>query len=154
MPLSAWLGWTQAPGDVPGFGPLDADDSRTLAGLLATNPANRWCVTLTNPAGYPIAHACTSAGPRPRPRPDPGTPDGRSNGPPATGPPTIPPPDWLRGLTFTTLETRDCTHTRDSRGYQPSRSLRHLIEIRNPTCTAPGCRRAASPLRPRSCDPV
>jgi hypothetical protein len=129
MPLSAWLGWTQSPGDVPGFGPLDADDSRTLAGLLAGNPANRWCLTLTNPAGHPLAHACTPHGPRPRSNP----------GTPATGP-----PDWLRGLTFTTLATRDCTHPRESQGYRPSASLRHLIEIRNPTCTAPGCRRAAA----------
>jgi Domain of unknown function (DUF222) len=40
MPLSAWLGWTQSPGDVPGYGPIDAEDSRTLAGLLACRPAN------------------------------------------------------------------------------------------------------------------
>ena len=33
---------------------------------------------------------------------------------------------------------------RESRGYQPSRALRHLIQIRNPTCTAPGCRRTAT----------
>ena len=54
------------------------------------------------------------------------------------------PPDWLASLTFTTLETRNCTHPRESRGYRPSPALRHLIEIRNPTCTAPGCRRPAS----------
>ncbi len=71
MPLSAWLGWTQSPGEVPGFGPLDAADSRTLAGLLARNPASQWCVTLTDRAGHPVAHAC--ARPGPRPRPDPGT---------------------------------------------------------------------------------
>jgi hypothetical protein len=58
IPLSAWLGWTDSPGDVPGFGPLDAADSRTLAGLLAQGPASQWCVTLTDPAGHPIAHAC------------------------------------------------------------------------------------------------
>ena len=58
--------------------------------------------------------------------------------------PAARPPDWLRSLTFTTLQTRDCTHPRESRGYQPSRALRHLIEIRNPACTAPGCRRAAT----------
>ena len=52
--------------------------------------------------------------------------------------------DWLRGLTFATLETSDCTHPRQSRGYRPSPSLRHLIEVRNPTCTAPGCRRPAA----------
>ena len=39
MPLSAWLGWTQSPGDIPGYGPIDADDSRTLADLLARAPA-------------------------------------------------------------------------------------------------------------------
>jgi Domain of unknown function (DUF222) len=173
MPLSAWLGWTQSPGDVPGFGPLDAADSRTLAGLLAANPANQWCVTLTGPAGHPVAHACASPGTRPHPGaslgpgprggPGGGRPDSQPSrdrppaarlpgtGPPGTGPPattTDPaattPPDWLRSLTFTTLETRDCSHPRESRGYQPSPALRHLIEIRNPACTAPGCRRAAA----------
>jgi hypothetical protein len=154
MPLSAWLGWTQSPGEVPGFGPLDAEDSRTLADLLGHNPANRWCVTLTNPAGHPLAHACAPHGPRPRPDPgmpaSPGTQDETGNGrqPPdprtTTGPPATPPPDWLRGLTFTTLATGTCTHPRQGRGYQPSRTLRHLIEIRNPTCTAPGCRRNAT----------
>ena len=149
MPLTAWLGWTQSPGDVPGFGPLDAGDSRTLAGLLARNPANRWCVTLTDRAGHPVAHACTPHGPGPGPRPPgPGTPEGPGTpalGPPnTTGPPATGPPDWLRGLTFATLETRDCTHARESRGYQPSVALRHLIQIRNPACTAPGCRHNAA----------
>jgi hypothetical protein len=186
MPLSAWLGWTQSPGEVPGFGPLDAADSRTLADLLGRNPANRWCVTLTDRAGHPVAHACTRPGPRPRPvpgPPDPGTsaslgmrsgsspragpstparpgtrpgpgdrpPDREpsrdrpsATRPPATRPSATGPPDWLRGLTFATLETRGCTHPRESRGYQPGRALRHLIEVRNPTCTAPGCRRNAT----------
>ena len=31
MPLATWLGWTQSPGQVPGFGTLDGDDSRALA---------------------------------------------------------------------------------------------------------------------------
>ncbi len=185
MPLAAWLGWTQSPGDVPGFGPLDAADSRTLAGLLAQGPASRWCVTLTSPAGHPVAHACASRGPRPPAHPAtparPGTPaspgtrparsglragpvtrrtarlpvtdhqprDAQAPDPPAPDPRPPPhhratPPDWLRSLTFTTLQTRDCTHPRESRGYQPSPALRHLIEIRNPACTAPGCRRAAA----------
>ena len=62
MPLSAWLGWTQAPGDVPGYGPIDAEDSRALASLLA-RPGNQWCVTLTDTAGRPAAHACARHGP-------------------------------------------------------------------------------------------
>jgi hypothetical protein len=152
MPLSAWLGWTQSPGDIPGYGPLDADDSRTLADLLGRNPASQWCVTLTNRAGHPVAHACAPRGPRPRPGPGPPGPGTSASpgdgppaaGPPGTGPPGTGPPDWLRGLSFATLETQDCTHPRESRGYQPSCSLRHLIEVRNPTCTAPGCRRNAT----------
>ncbi len=152
MPLTAWLGWTQSPGDVPGYGPLDASDSRTLADLLAQDPASQWCVTLTDPAGHPTAHACARHGPRPQPGPpSPGaqaSPSTRA-GPgttaePSATTPTAPPPDWLRTLTFTTLQTRDCTHPRESRGYRPSPALRHLIQIRNPTCTAPGCRRAAN----------
>ncbi len=63
MPLSAWLGWTQSPGDIPGYGPIDADDSRTLADLLAQGPGSQWCVTLTDRAGHPVAHACARHGP-------------------------------------------------------------------------------------------
>jgi hypothetical protein len=154
MPLSAWLGWTQAPGDIPGFGPVDAEDSRALAGLLA-RPGNRWCVTLTDPAGHPVAHACARHGPPglpaaapPRsPRPAPLTPTPGQRASPAASPaagPATPVPGWLRGLTFTTLQTGDCTHPRESRGYRPSPSLRHLIQIRNPACTGPGCRRPAT----------
>ena len=68
MPLSAWLGWTQSPGDVPGYGPIDADDSRTLADLLAQGPGSQWCVTLTDRAGHPVAHACARHGPPGAPR--------------------------------------------------------------------------------------
>ena len=77
--------------------------------------------------------------------PGPGGLDPGPGGPaPGPGPPNTPVPDWLRGLTFATLETSDCTHPRQSRGYQPSPSLRHLIQVRNPTCTGPGCRRPAT----------
>jgi hypothetical protein len=156
MPLSAWLGWTQSPGDIPGYGPIDADDSRTLADLLAQGPGSQWCVTLTDRARHPVAHACARHGPPAAPRRaatpheqlNPGGPTERGptgSSPPGGGPdPGVPVPEWLRGLTFTTLQTMDCTHDRQSRGYQPSRTLRHLIQIRNPTCTGPGCRRPAT----------
>ena len=174
MPLSAWLGWTQAPGDIPGYGPVDAEDSRTLAGQLAASPASRWCVTLTGPGGHPVAHACARHGPGPsgappphpprppcpatasprppaspvpRPRASPASPiPGQRASPDPGSPasPATPVPDWLRGLTFITLQTGTCTHPRESRGYRPSPSLRHLIQIRNPACTGPGCRRPAT----------
>ncbi len=131
VPLATWLGWSQAPGDAAGYGPLDAEDSRTIAGWLAAHPATQWCLTITDAAGHAIAHGCARGAP-PAISP-PGT--------RATGPPHL--PDWLRGITLTPLQTRDCSHPRESRGYQPTGSLRHLITIRNTTCTAPGCRRPA-----------
>ena len=155
MPLTAWLGWTQSPGEVPGFGPLDAGDSRALAGLLAQGPGSQWCLTLTDREGHPVAHACAPRGPghdetpphhlppAPGPIPVTGPPHAPSRDGPRPPGPRPPPPDWLRALTFTTLQTRHCTHDRESPGYQPGRALRHLIEIRNPACTAPGCRRPA-----------
>jgi hypothetical protein len=146
MPLSAWLGWTETPGDVPGYGPVDADDSRALAGQLARTQGNRWCVTLTDPSGHPVAHACARHGPGGKAsRGGPGDKAGPATRVPGPGGgPATPVPDWLRGLTFTTLQTTGCTHPRESRGYQPSRRLRHLIEVRNPACTGPGCRRPAT----------
>ena len=124
VPLATWLGWSESPGDAAGYGPLDADDSRALAARLAANPASRWCITVTDPAGRPIAHGCARAGPPAGP----GPPDHRA---------------WARRVKIAPLETGNCTHRRESRGYQPGPVLRHLIKIRNPTCTAPGCRRPA-----------
>jgi hypothetical protein len=147
LPLATWLGWSQAPGQVAGFGPLDGDDSRALAAMLAGNPANRWCITLTGPADRPVAHGCARAGP-----PSSGGASGSGPSPPHRRPPGRAPAGagppgsvrWARQVTIKLLETGTCTHGRESPGYQPGRSLRHLIQIRNATCTAPGCRRPAT----------
>ena len=172
MPLSAWLGWTQSPGDVPGYGPVDAEDSRTLASQLAASPASRWCVTLTGARRAPRRPRLRP--PRPRPiqcpattpapaSPDPGLPGAPSPGHaarPTTGPrprsqpPTASVPGWLRGLTFTTLPTTDCTHPRESRGYQPSPSLRHLIQHPQPRLHRPRLPPPRHPLRPRPRHPL
>jgi hypothetical protein len=48
---------------------------------------------------------------------------------------------WLGGLRMEFLAAGHCDHGRESAGYRPSRSLRHLIQIRQPTCSGPGCRR-------------
>ena len=71
MPLTAWLGDSDAPGDVAGLGPLDADTCRELAERIRRGPDARWCVTLTGRDGRAVAHACGGAGPGPlskRPR--------------------------------------------------------------------------------------
>src|SRR5207249_5481003 len=52
--------------------------------------------------------------------------------------------DWLAGIAVTKLETGDCSHLRESPGYRPPAALRHLITMRQPTCSFPGCRRPAA----------
>jgi hypothetical protein len=155
--------------EVAGFGPLDAADSRALAAALARDPATKWCVTITGSDGRAAAHGCAKAGPGPpptdpdRPGMDPGQPPSepgnlgrRPRQPPSepgglcAGPGPPPPPGvhaWLTGIALAWLETGECSHRRESPGYRPSRSLTHLIQARQVTCTAPGCRRPA-----RSCD--
>ena len=50
---------------------------------------------------------------------------------------------WLAGIAIGRLETGDCRHLRESPSYRPPPSLRHLITIRQPACSFPGCRRPA-----------
>jgi hypothetical protein len=123
MPALAWLGLSDIPGEANGFGALDAGTCRDLATALAAHPATRWCVTLTDRDGRAVAHGCARAGP----------------GPPATGRRS-----WLAAVTITPIEAGTCEHRRESTGYQPSPTLRHIIKIRSPRCGFPGCRRPAA----------
>jgi hypothetical protein len=130
MPVSAYLWLTDRPGEVAGSGPAAADTCRDLADRLAADPATRWCLTLTDPDGRAVAHACARHGPHGPPRPP------RSKDPPS---PRI--TGWLARLRPVFLETGTCTHERQAPGYRPPPSLRHLITIRQPTCAEPGCLR-------------
>ena len=130
MPLTAWLGMSEAPGEVPGFGVADAGTCRDLAGWLAAHPATRWCLTLTDRDGRALAHACARHGPEP-----PGS-------GPAAGSRLA--AGWLGSLRPVPLESGECTHQRQVSGYRPPRSLRHLINARQRTCGFPGCRRPAT----------
>ena len=132
MPASAWLGLSDAPGEAGGPGVLDADTCRDLASALAANPAARWCVTLLDRRGRATAHGCARAGPGQHGPPCP-------PGSPAAGDPAA----WLRTVKIIPIETGTCSHRRESAGYQPSDSLRHIIKIRSPRCGSPGCRRPA-----------
>jgi hypothetical protein len=123
MPASAWLGLSDVPGEAGGFGALDAGTCRDLTAALAANPATRWCVTLVSQDGRPVAHGCARAGP----------------GPPGNGDPAA----WLATVKITPIEAGICEHRRESAGYQPSNTLRHVIKIRSRRCGFPGCRRPA-----------
>jgi hypothetical protein len=131
MPLSAFAGLNDSPGEVAGHGVIDAATGRYLAARLADTA--RWCLTLTDAEGRAVAHACAPHGHGPE-RPDwpkPGQPG-----------PTI---RWAAGLRdrMQYLETGTCSHSRRSASYTPPAALRHLVEVRQRTCFAPGCRRPA-----------
>jgi Domain of unknown function (DUF222) len=124
LPAAAWLGLTDAPGEIAGSGAADAATCRDLATALAAHPATRWCLTLVDRKGRAVAHGCARAGP----------------GPPGRTDPTA----WLTKITIGPIEIGTCAHRRESAGYQPPDSLRHLIKTRSPRCGYPGCRRPAT----------
>jgi hypothetical protein len=131
MPLSAWLGLDDAPGEAAGYGPADAGTCRDLA--ARAGPATRWCLTLTGADGRAVAHACASHPPGAF---------GPGNGPGDPGGPAI---RWAAGLRskMQFLESGTCSHARQSPNYRPPAALAHLVRVRQRTCSFPGCRRPA-----------
>ncbi len=91
VPLDTVLGQSATPGEVAGYGPLDADDARDLVAAAARHPDTRWCVTALHPDGTAAAHGCARGRHPPPPAPRPAGPDPP---PPAPGPvgPHPPPP--------------------------------------------------------------
>jgi hypothetical protein len=145
VPLATWLGGSGEPGHAAGYGPLDATDSRDLADAIAAGPGGRWCITFTGADGRPVAHGCARTAPpaglrhtKPdvRPRAGPGT---RTRAGPG-----IRARDGTWTFTVMPLGNPACDHASETPGYRPSTALRHLIEIRQPTCRHPGCRRPAT----------
>ncbi len=135
IPLTTLLGLTDSPGDLGGFGPITARTARDLAASTLGNPAVRWCVTATDDNGLPIGHGCAThvrAGQR-------GGHSSRS--PSGSGPPGD--PGWAFTIKLSALAVAECSHQRESSHYRLSPLLSHLIQIRNATCTAPGCRMPA-----------
>ena len=124
MPLSAWTGHSDSPGQITGLGPFDAAACRDLGTTLAAHPATRYCLTLTDRDGRAVAHACGAGASRAGP-----------------GPPGTSPAAWLARLKIIRLDTGTCTHQYETPGYRPGARLRHLVTIRHPTCTRPGCTR-------------
>jgi Domain of unknown function (DUF222) len=121
VPLATSLGLADAPGVVAGFGPIDGPLARRLIGLAATDPRTRCCITATGADGQAIGHGCL-----------PGSGTLATLG---TQPVT---------LTIAPLARGSCNHQHEEPRYQPSRKLRHHIEARSTTCTAPGCRQPAA----------
>ena len=164
LPAATWLGWSDAPGELPGFGPVDAWTARDLADRLAAHRATRWHVTLTGPEGRAVAHACpvraTPATWRDEPAADPGHPPGQlgAAGPaggmgrqaeraPGTAGPGA---GGLAGLEFAWLGTFPCGHRRAIGAYRRGTGS-GTGHVRHRTCAFPGCTArpgAATPTTP------
>jgi hypothetical protein len=51
------------------------------------------------------------------------------------------------------VPTYECDHKHESRGYQPNDTLRHLVQVRDHTCTFPSCSRHARESDFEHCQP-
>ena len=149
MPLATWLGGSSEPGEAAGFGPVSADDARALAALIASQPGAPWCLTLTSRDGRAIAHGCARAGPFPagHSSQSSGGPWSGRDGPAGQEPAAAragPPGHWVLTVTIQPLAVSECFHKRESKGYRPAPSLRHVVNVRQRTCGFPGCRSPAA----------
>ena len=157
IPLATLLGLAERPGQAHGLGPLDPALARDLAAVAARSPRSQWCVTVTDPSGVAIGHGCARPARTRGKAPPPG---GNRDGPWAFTPRDDPgPPAGYGGWALTLpggreltvklgpVPVTDCDHRHEARGYQPGATLRHLVEIRDGTCTFPACSRHA-----RGCD--
>ena len=153
LPLATLLGLAERPGASHGLGPLDPALVRDLAATAANSPNSEWCTTIIGSEGVAVAHGCakparTSKTPAPAsrdgpagwaftPRDDPGPPGGYG-----TWTLTLP-----GGRQFTIklepIPVTGCDHRHESHGYQPSDTLKHLVQVRDGECTFPPCSRHA-----------
>ena len=158
IPATTLFGWSDAPGEIGGWGLADSTDTRRLARVASRHPATRWCVTLTGPDGTAVAHGCARGQhpwipPPPPAPPDPGQPPkggGSRDDLAAPDATTRAGPDpgqaadldellQRLNLTLHPLARGGCDHRHREDRYTPSRMLKHLIRARTATCPAPGC---------------
>jgi hypothetical protein len=152
LPLTTLLGLAERPGAAHGLGPLDPALVRDLAATTAGSPHSQWCTTITDSQGVAVAHGCAKPARGKRNRPasrdgparwaftptdDPGPPGGYG-----TWTLTLPGGREL-AVKLEPIPVTGCDHRHESRGYQPSDTLRHLVQVRDGTCTFPPCSRQA-----------
>ena len=147
VPAGTMLGQGELPGEVGGFGLLDAPATRDLVAAVARHPDTRWCVTALHPDGTAAAHGCARGLHPPPPAPGPAGGVWPHGDPPDPDPPPgAGARDYLTGLRvrLAPIARGHCDHSRAETGYKPSRKLEHLINARNARCCAPGCGRPAA----------
>jgi hypothetical protein len=152
LPLATLLGLAERPGAGHGLGPLDPALVRDLAATAAGSPHSQWCTTITDSQGVAVAHGCAkpARGKRNRPASRDGparwafTPTGDPGPPGGYGTWTLTLPGGRELIVkLEPIPVTGCDHRHESRGYQPSDTLRHLVQVRDGTCTFPPCSRHA-----------
>lgn len=164
IPLRNLLGLTHRAGEAHGFGVLDPGLARRLAAEAAKNPRSQFRVIVTDDEGRAIGFGQASRTRRPwadkPPRLGQQTPGSIRGGTAmATFVPAGPGPSdgygaWTLSIgplglaiKLAPIPLDECDHRFESKGYQPSDTLRRLVEIRDGECTMPVCVR-----HPRGCD--
>jgi hypothetical protein len=169
IPMLSLLGRAERPGEAHGLGVIDPDLARRLVAAAAKNPRSNWGVIVTDADGRAIGYgqARTSrqarAGPGPpnrgkSPRPGQDGAGGSRDGtvtftPAGPGPQdgygawTLTIGDLVLTVKLASIPVGECDHRYESKGYQPSDTLRRLVEIRDGKCTLPICG-----WHPRGCD--
>lgn len=153
--LDSLAGINELPGELPGWGPITAETARRA---VARQHHGRWRWAVTDHHGYLITEGLT------RRRPVTGAPRHGASQCQAEGgivelaiPAAAlarltrdPPPAWAGVITDISAQyERARTAPGTDRNAQPGRrlpgrALRRYVEIRDRTCTAPGCRRPAT----------
>jgi hypothetical protein len=152
FPLLTILDRAERPGEAHGLGALDPGLVRSLAQAGAQHPASEFCVTIVDEQGHAIGHGCGKplrgkAGTAIQVAPErvTFTPSER------TGPEggfgswvlTMPGAPLPFIVDIDVVATHECDHRHASAGYQPSGRLRHLVQVRDGTCSFPACSRHA-----------
>jgi hypothetical protein len=164
FPLLTLLRLAERPGEAHGLGALDPGLVRDLAAAGAWHPASEFCVTIVDEQGHAIGHGCgkplrrsrataSGSGPRgPAPPALPGPPDRATFTPGGRPGPTGGFGSWVLtvpgaplpfAVSIDAVPVDDCDHRHASAGYQPSGTLRHLVQVRDGRCSFPACSRHA-----------
>ena len=137
VPAGSIFGWSNAPGEIGGWGLTGPDETRRLLEAASQHPRTRLCVTILGPDGTAVAHGCARGSHPWIPPPIGG--ERNRDGPNAQQAAAL--GEFLRGLniTVTPIAKVTCDHADREGRYTPSRKLKHLIQARTARCTAPGC---------------
>jgi hypothetical protein len=152
FPLLTLANVTSRPGEAHGLGALDPSLVRDLAAAWARHPGSQFCVTVTDEHGVAIGHGCLKPMRGKKGQAIPADPENLTIAPSGrTGPQdgfgswilTLPGAPLPLIVDIDPVPTYSCDHRFESRAYQPSDRLRHLVQVRDGKCSFPACSRQA-----------